>query len=88
MLFSLMSALNNLTMHQKLNIKLKHDITSRHHITLMMLCTCLDLDTVQFGGKLVIDCKHMAIFYLLGLWLLGENSLSGLPTGQRLQRPH
>lgn len=53
-----------------------------------ILSTCLDLDTVQFGGKLVIDCKHVAILNLLGLGLLGENSLSGLPTGQRLQRSH
>lgn len=47
----------------------------------MMVLTCLDFDTVQFGGKLVIDCKHMAVLNLLGLGLLGENSLSGLPTG-------
>lgn len=51
-------------------------------------CTCLDLDAVKFGGKLVIDCKHVAILDLLGLGLLGENSLSGLPTSQRLQRSH
>lgn len=50
--------------------------------------TCLDFDTVQFGGKLVVNCKHMAIFDLLGLWLLGENSLCWLPTGQRLQCSH
>lgn len=52
------------------------------------MCTCLDLDTVQFGGKLVVDCKHMSVLNFLGLWLFGENSLSGLPTGQRLQRSH
>lgn len=50
--------------------------------------TCLDLDTVQFGGKLVIDCKRVAILNLLGLGLLGEDSLSGFPTCQRLQRSH
>ena len=52
------------------------------------LHTCLYFDSVQFGSKLIIDCKHMAILYLLGLWLLGENSLCGFPTGQRLQRSH
>lgn len=52
------------------------------------LFTCLDLDTMQFGGKLVIDCKHMAILDLLGLRLLGEDSLSGFPTSQRLQCSH
>lgn len=52
------------------------------------LRTCLDLDTVQFGGKLVIDCKHVAVLNLFGLGLLGENSLCGLPTGQRLQCSH
>ena len=52
------------------------------------MCTCLDLDTVKFGGKLVVDCKHVAVLDLLGLWLLCENSLRGLPTGQRLQRSH
>lgn len=50
--------------------------------------TRLDLDAVQLGGKLIIDCKHVAVLYLLGLGLLGEDSLSGLPTGQRLQRSH
>lgn len=44
--------------------------------------TCLDLDTVQFRGKLVVDCKHMSILYFLRLGLLGEYSLSGFPTGQ------
>ena len=52
------------------------------------LLTCLDLYSVQFGGELVVDCKHMAVLDLLGLGLLGENPLRGLPAGQRLQRPH
>lgn len=43
---------------------------------------------MQFGSKLVIDCKHMAVLDLLGLGLLGEDSLGGLPTGQRLQCSH
>lgn len=44
--------------------------------------TCLDLHTVKFGGKLVVDCKHVTILDLLRLGLLGENPLSGFPTGQ------
>lgn len=50
--------------------------------------TCLDFHTMQLGGKLVIDCKNVTIFYLLGLGFLCKNSLSGLPTGQRLQCSH
>ena len=50
--------------------------------------TCLDLDAVQLGGKLVVDCKHVAVLDLLGLGLLGEDALGGLPAGQGLQRPH
>lgn len=50
--------------------------------------TSLDLHAVQFGSELIIDCKHVAVLYFLGLGLLGENSLSGLPTGQRLQGSH
>lgn len=50
--------------------------------------TCLDLDPVQLGGELVVDCKHVAVLDLLGLWLFGEDPLGGLPAGQRLQRSH
>lgn len=50
--------------------------------------TCLYFDSVQFGGKLVVDCKHMAAFDLFALGLFRENSLGGFPTGQRLQCPH
>lgn len=50
--------------------------------------TCLDLYSVQFGGKLIVDCKYMAVLNLLRFGLLGEHALSGLPTGQRLQRSH
>lgn len=50
--------------------------------------TCLYFDSVQFGSKLIVNCKHVAALDLLRLWLLGENSLRWLPTGQRLQRSH
>jgi len=50
--------------------------------------TRLDLDSVQFGGELVVDGERMAALDLLGLGLLGEHPLGGLPAGQRLQRPH
>ena len=50
--------------------------------------TCLYFNSVQFGSKLIIDGKHMAALNLLGLWLLGEDSLCRLPAGQRLQRSH
>lgn len=43
---------------------------------------------MQLGGELVVDCKHVAVLDLLGLWLFGEDSLGGLPAGQRLQRSH
>lgn len=44
------------------------------------LLTCLNFDSVQSRGKLIVDCKHVSIFYLLGLGLLSENSLCGFPT--------
>lgn len=50
--------------------------------------TCLYFDSVQFGGKLIVDCKHVAVLDLLGLGLLGEDALGGLPASQRLQRSH
>lgn len=50
--------------------------------------TSLDLHTVQFGSKLIIDCEHVPILYFLGFRFLGKNSLSGLSTGQRLQCSH
>ena len=43
---------------------------------------------MKFGGELVVDCKRVAVLDLLGLGLLGEHPLGGLPAGQRLQRPH
>ena len=43
---------------------------------------------MQLGGKLIVDCKHVAVLDLLGLGLLGEDALGGLPTSQRLQRSH
>lgn len=54
----------------------------------MCTSTCLDLYSVQFGGELVVNCKYMAVLNLLRFGLLGEHTLSGLPTGQRLQRSH
>lgn len=50
--------------------------------------TSLDFHTVQFGSKLIIDCKHMPVLYFLGFGFLGKNSLSGLSTGQGLQCSH
>lgn len=47
--------------------------------------TCLDFDSVQFGCKLVIDCKHVPVLNLFAFWLLGKHSLRGLSTCQRLQ---
>lgn len=43
---------------------------------------------MQLGGKLIVDCKHVAVLDLLGLGLLGEDALGGLPASQRLQRSH
>lgn len=43
---------------------------------------------MQLGGKLIVDCKHVAVLDLLGLGLLGEDALGWLATGQRLQRSH
>ena len=43
---------------------------------------------MKFGGELVVDCKRVAVLDLLGLGLLGEHPLGGLPAGQRLQSPH
>lgn len=40
---------------------------------------------MQFGGKKIIDSEMVVAFDLLGLWLLVQNSLAHLPTGQRLQ---
>lgn len=49
---------------------------------------CLDFDPVQFGGKLVVDCKHVSVLNLFALRLLGKHSLRGLSTRQRLQRSY
>lgn len=40
---------------------------------------------MQFGGKNVVDHEMVVALDLLGLWLLVQNSLTCLPTGQRLQ---
>ncbi len=50
--------------------------------------TCLNLDSVQSGGELVIDSEDVAALDLFRLGFFREDSLCGLSTGQRLQRPH
>lgn len=43
---------------------------------------------MKFRCKLVIDGKNVSVFNFLGFGLLGEDSLGGFSTGQRLQRSH
>lgn len=54
----------------------------------LLTVTCLDLDSVQSGGELVVDSEDVAALDLFRLGFFGEDSLRGLSTGQRLQRPH
>lgn len=64
------------------------DNTRKQEFETCIFHTRLDLHTVQFGSKLIIDCKHMPILYFLGFRFFSKNSLSGLSTGQRLQCSH
>lgn len=47
--------------------------------------TGLYFNSMQFGGKTIVDSEIVVAFHVLGLWLLVQNSLARLPTGKRLQ---
>lgn len=60
----------------------------RSTASVKLTVTCLNLDSVQSGGELVIDSEDVAVLHLFRLGFFREDSLCGLSTGQRLQRPH